>query len=233
MVAAVAGTIETPEDEGNSSTEGGDGVSATETTDGPAAQSTAGDAAGQAAGATEEAPPANNAAGSAPLSEDELVALLPDASIMPQGLDVITDATRTEAEVATALGGSRDAQTRLENWGWTANVEREFKAPEDSGLPLDATTTITVSLHGFSSEQAAAEALTYYSDVVVGLGYEEAEAGDIGATNRLLIMRQEDGGTVVALYVQKGSVLYRIGGYSPAGDPTTNVLNVALEVLAP
>jgi len=32
---------------------------------------------------------------------------------------------------------------------------------------------------------------------------------------------------LVALYVQEGSVLYRIGGFSLAGDPTLDVLGVA------
>ncbi len=70
-------------------------------------------------------------------------------------------------------------------------------------------------------------ALTFYSDIFALSGYEDVEAGDIGATNWMLRLPQEDGGTTVALYVQEGPVLYRIGGYSPGGDPTTNIVNVA------
>lgn len=229
IVAAAAGE-EAPEN-----TEPGGVATETSTeTSGAVSQSTAGDAVGQELGPTPTPPPANDAADLAnALSEQQLFALLPAASVMPQGLDSVTEETRTEAEVVDALGGSPDAATRLQNWGWTGNVERVFMASDPAALAPDATTNITVSLHGFSSEQAAAEALTYYSDILVEGGYAEAEAGDIGATNRLLVQPQEGGGTLVALYVQQGSVLYRFGGFSPAGDPTQDVLEVARQVVAP
>lgn len=168
--------------------------------------------------------------GSGP-SEEELQALLPAQDIMPQGLTAGEDVTRTQTEVAAAIGGNREAETNLQEWGWTGNVERNFTAADPAALAPDATTDITVSLHGFSDDAAAAEALVFFSDVLVGLGYEEVEVGDIGATNRMLVQPQEDGGTTVALYVQQGPVLYRIGGYSPGGDPTTNVVNVAQSML--
>jgi len=164
-------------------------------------------------------------------TEDDLRALLPGQEVMPDGLTAGEDVARTQAEVAAAIGGNREAETNLQTWGWSGNVERSFTAADPAALAPDATTDITVSLHGFADEAAAAEALVYFSDVLVGLGYEEVEVGDIGSTNRLLIMPQEDGGTTAALYVQEGPVLYRIGGYSPGGDPTTNVVNVAQAML--
>ena len=160
-------------------------------------------------------------------SEEELMALLPAQDVMPQGLTAGEDVTRNQTEVAAAIGGNREAETNLQEWGWTGNVERSFTAADPAALAPDATTDITVSLHGFRDDAAAAEALVYFSDVLIGLGYEEVEVGDIGATNRMLLMPQEDGGTTAALYVQEGPVLYRIGGYSPGGDPTSDVLDLA------
>ena len=197
----------------------------------PAEGTTQVDQAGEQAAVQPTEVAANAGAGTGPTAE-ELQALLPAAAIMPAGLDNVTDTTRTEAEVVTALGGGRDAETKLSSWGWSGNVERSFTAPDPAALAPDATTDITVSLHGFSSDAAAAEALTFYSDILVAGGYEEVEAGDLGATNRMLAQPQEDGGTTVALYVQQGPVLYRIGGYSPGGDPTANVINVATAMLS-
>ena len=232
VVAAAAGVEDPAGDEVNDAVAAGSTETPEQSTGDAGAQATAGNTAGQAAAPTQDS--GNNTAGapSGGLSEDELFARLPDASAMPQGLVLASESTRTEAEVVTALGGSRDAETRLQNWGWTGNVERTFAASESAGLPQDATTFISVSLHGFANQQAAAEALTFYSDILVANGYQEAEAGDIGATNRLLVLPQEDGGTEVALYVQEGSVLYRIGGYSPAGDPIPTVLDVARTTIA-
>ena len=44
-------------------------------------------------------------------------------------------------------------------------------------------------------------------------------------------MTDEEGQTYVALYVQDGSVMYRIGGYSAAGDPAQDVIDVATAML--
>ncbi len=189
------------------------------------------DPSGEQAGAQPTEPPAQEAVAGGP-SQADLEAMLPDPSAVPQGLDVVENTTRTQQEVLAALGNNREAETNLANWGWTANVERTFTASDPAALPPDATTNLTASLHGFATDQAAAEALTFSSDILLGLGYEEVEVGDIGATNRMLAQPQEDGGTTVALYVQQGPVLYRIGGYSPGGDPTTNVINVAQAMLS-
>ena len=168
-----------------------------------------------------------NPAGDGGLTEQELQALLPSQEIMPQGLVADADVTRTQEDVVVALGSTREAETNLETWGWTGNVERSFTAPDPAALGPDATTQIIVSIHGFSSDAAAAEALTFYSDIVVAGGYEEVEAGQVGDSNRLLVQPTEEGGTNVAFYVQDGPVLYRIGGYSPGGDPVQNAINVA------
>jgi hypothetical protein len=190
------------------------------------------DAAGQQAAVDPTQAPAEQAAGAGPTT-DQLMAMLPTLETLPVGgLDNVEDTALTQQEVVDALGGSRDAETKLTTWGWSGNATRSFAAPDATALAPDATTSITVSLHGFANDQAAAEALTFYSDVLLNSGYQEVEVGEIGATNRLLVQPQQDGGTLVALYVQQGNVLYRIGGYSPGGDPTENVVSVAQSVIA-
>jgi hypothetical protein len=160
------------------------------------------------------------------------MAMLPPVENLPlTGLDLTSDSALTREDVVAALGGSREVETNLTNWGWTGNAQRSYTASDPALLAPEATTDISISLHGFSSDQAAAEALTFYSDILINNGYQEIEAGDIGAANRMLIQQQAEGGTNVALYVQQGPVLYRIGGFSPAGDPTQNVIAVAQAVL--
>lgn len=161
--------------------------------------------------------------------QDSLIAALPDASTLPPGFGEGTDTARTQEEVVNALGGSRIAEQNLANWGWTANVERAFNnaAPE-----AGATSNITISLHGFKNAASAAEALPFYSDVLAANGYYDVEAPSLGANARMLQLDQEDGGVLVALYVQEGPILYRVGGYALGGDPTQDVINVATQMLA-
>ncbi len=189
------------------------------------------DTAGEQA-AVDPTQPAAQTGGVGPTA-DELMAMLPAPSALPiSGLDSTEDSSLSEEAVVEALGGGRDAETKLNTWGWSGNATRVYVAPDPAAMDPSATTNITISLHGFSNDQAAAEALTFYSDVLINLGYQEVEVGDIGASNRMMSQPQEDGGTLVALYVQQGPILYRIGGYSPAGDPSTNVVNVAQYIIS-
>jgi hypothetical protein len=190
------------------------------------------DAAGEQAAVDPTQPAAAPPNASAGPTSDQLMAMLPAQDIIPLGLDQVADSSLTKDQVVAAVGGNREAETRLNDLGWSGNAQRSFTAADPAVLPPDATTDLTVSLHGFGSDAAAAEALTFYSDVLLNSGYQEIEVGEVGATNRLLVQPQEDGGTTVALYVQQGPVLYRVGGYSPAGDPTTNVVTVAQAMIA-
>lgn len=187
---------------------------------------------------SEEEEPTAPAATEAPTAPPEtsvqtdeagLTALLPDASALPAGFEVLSESSRTLDEVIAALGGSRVAEQSLTTWGWTANVERNFTNP--AAAP-GTTASLTVSLHGFKDAASATEALPFYSDILVNLGYEELEAPALGDTARLLRIDQEDGGVLIALYVQEGPVLYRFGGYATeGGDPSPDVIDIATLVL--
>ncbi|MGC4192037.1 MAG: hypothetical protein QM589_12870 [Thermomicrobiales bacterium] len=174
------------------------------------------------------AQPTQQSASSGP-TQDQLAALLPEASTLPvTGLDVVEDSNLTEAEVVGQLGDNRTAEQNLDKWGWSGNASRSFSASDPTVLDPGATTNVVVSVHGFNSPESAQSALTFFSDILVNNGYEEADAPALGDKSRLLTTTNEDGTVNVALYVTKDNVMYRIGGASGAGgDPTDVVLQVA------
>lgn len=180
------------------------------------------------------APPADTTtdpAAAAGSSVEELRALLPDNSVLPAGFDAGTDSERDLAGVVQALGGSRTAEQSLQTWGWTGNVERSFNA-DPTVVGPGVATNVTISLHGFKDAPSAAESLPFYSDILANIGYVDVEPPALGENTRLLQQPTEDGGMNVALYVQSGPVLYRIGGYAPPGtDPTQTVIDVATAML--
>lgn len=178
--------------------------------------------------ATEE--PTQPPAEQADVKTDEagLTAMLPDVAELPPGFEVTSESSLTQEDVVAALGDSRIAEQNLTKWGWTANVQREFT---NAGAEAGATSSLTVSMHGFKDATSATEALPFYSDILVNLGYAEEETPDLGDSARLLRLDQEDGGVLIALYVEKGPVLYRFGGYALGGDPTQDVIDLATQVL--
>jgi len=176
--------------------------------------------------------PTQAAATTAGPTIDQLKALLPSDSIMPVGLDTVADIGLDETRVVTALSSNPGAQENLNKWGWSGNVGSSYSASDPGSLDPTATTAITVSIHGFGSDAFAADALTFFSDALVNTdgSWQESTAPALGGKGRLLTQKLEDGTTNVALYVQKGNVLYRIGGSSPGGDPTEGVLQVATQM---
>lgn len=177
------------------------------------------------------APAAGAADTSGALDQEQLTALLPDVAAAPAGLDTPTDTQRDLATVVGALGGGRLAETNLTTWGWTGNVERSFNASDPAVIEAGATAFLSVSVHGFATPQAASEALPFFSDILVEGGYQELDAPQLGDSARLLQIQNEDGTTNIALYVQDGTVLYRVGASSTGGDPTTDAVNVMTTIL--
>lgn len=211
------------------------GPGASSATPPPAADPGAAAADAPVAGATE--PPAETPADAAEAetaqTPEELAALLPAAGDAPAGLDTASDSELDQAGVAEALGGGRLAEQNLETWEWSGNAQRVFSPSDPEAIDAEATTFLSVSVHGFGTPEASAEALPFFSDILVESGWEEAEAPDLGDGARLLQSVGEDGTTNVALYIQDGTVLYRIGGASAGGDPTEDVTDVATAILEP
>ncbi len=170
-------------------------------------------------------------------SEDiDVAALMPTAEELPvQGLSSTGSGERSLSEVAATFGSAEaaaEAEQFLTDLGWSENVFVDFAAGDPSLLAPDATTVLTVSVHEFADQAAASEALPYFSNVVVAVqGFSEGQADPIGDEIRLLRGVSEDGTTNVAAYIVDGPLLYRIGGSSPAGDPTGHVLQLAADLI--
>ena len=180
-----------------------------------------------AAGADTDADADAEIAGETP----PLSALLPTAeevAVIVPGMVQTEDGERSEEEVLNALGGTEDAAQRLEAWGWQENLYRSFAYPAEAEVAPDATNFINISPHRFASDEAAAEALTYFSNiVVVAQGLEEIPVDPIGDNVRAL-RGAPDGVPLVVLYVQDGPTMYRIAAAAPAaGDPTSDVVALA------
>ena len=164
----------------------------------------------------------------------DLQAMLPDAGVIPAELDATQDSNLDLPTVVDALGGSRTAEQNLERWGWSGNVGRSYSASDPTLLAAGELDFFSVSIHGFADDASAAEALTYFSDVLVSIDgtYQDMDTGPIGDMARLLVSTDESGGQNVALYIQQGNVLYRIGGHSPAGgDGPGDVRTLAQAIL--
>ncbi len=180
----------------------------------------------------EETPGAPDLSGNGSLDEAGLEALLPVADQVPADLTEEINTTRAQEQVVESLGGGRPAEANLEDWGWSANVDRAFQVADPAAADPASTTYLGVSIHGFASPAAAAEALPFFADILIsGGGYAELDAPDIGDSAMMLTATNEEGVTFVTLYVQDGSVLYRFLGSSPAGDPAQDVLALANDLL--
>lgn len=182
--------------------------------------------------AAEETPGAPDLSGNGALDEAGLEALLPTADQVPADLSDEVNTTRTQEQVVESLGGGRPAESNLEDWGWSGNVDRAFQVPDMSVADPASTTYLGVSIHGFGNKTAAADALPFFSDILIdGGGYTEIDAPQVGDAARMMTMTNEEGVTYVFLYVQDGSVLYRFLGSSPAGNPAQDVMTLANEML--
>lgn len=158
-----------------------------------------------------------------------LTALLPDPGIVPAGFDGGTDSASDFTTVVGAIGGNREAEQSLTDWGWTANVSRSFTntAPTDG-----STDALLASLHGFRDAPSANAALTYFANFLATSGAVDVQAPALGEGSRMLSFTDENGNVTVSLYVQQGPVLYRfVGVASPGGDPTQAVIDFATQTL--
>jgi hypothetical protein len=164
-----------------------------------------------------------------PVAEGDLAALLPSSDQIPGSLPEQTTAERGADDVAASFGDDAEtAATRLDDWGWSQNIYRDFQADDATANP-ESVSTVNVSLHQFDSDESAAEALAYFSDAAAAGGLSDAEIDPIGDGSRALI-GGDTGSNLAAVYVQKGSVLIRIGTFSTAGDALPAAVEVATTV---
>lgn len=156
---------------------------------------------------------------------------LPTAQDVPAGLVQSADGTRTLDQAASSFSDAADAATKLQAWGWQGNAYREFAAAGGATADVNGLTYLTVSIHRFGSPEAATEALAYFvNDVTGSSGFQTKPVQKIGDQTTLLVSQTQ--GTNVVLYIRRGPLLYRIGGFSPQGDPTGATIAIAKKVVS-
>ena len=157
---------------------------------------------------------------------------LPTEDQVPDGLIQTADRQRTLDVVAVNYADPTDTAQRFTEWGWQGNVVRGFDLPDGASVPPGSTTSIDVSVHLFASAEGAAAALDYsFVDQATTSGAHEEPGRPIGDASRVLVAQDEEG-TGVTLYVQRGNSLIRVTAFSPDGDPTEDAFSVAETILA-
>jgi hypothetical protein len=160
-----------------------------------------------------------------------LINLVPSEDEVPDGL-ILTDETELDEEdVAATFSDPEEALAKLEEWGWRRHLQRVFGPAEEGEAGPDGVNFIVVSVHRFDSEDAANEALTYFSDAVIALqGLQPVEVEQLGDES-IALTGNPDAANLVVLYVRTGPYLVRIGASSPGGDPTGVVVDLAETIL--
>jgi hypothetical protein len=156
-------------------------------------------------------------------SERDALSYLPEVSDLDGSWVVSAEGTRTEEEVAAALGEGGDEA--LAGFRWRENPFRDFT--REGQAADDETFFVSVSVHRFGNEEGASEALAYFSDVLAAGGvYQPAAEVPVGDAS-VALAGSQDGANLYALYVQDGNYLIRLGGSSLLGDPAPFVNDVA------
>jgi hypothetical protein len=156
--------------------------------------------------------------------------MLPTASDMGERYERTEDDKRTREAVAESFSDPAAALSLLEGWEWRENAYRTFEIPAGNDPLASETTVINISIHRFGEEQGAKEALDYFAQAVIDAqGFEEFRIDRIGEQSRALI--GTEGGVNVVLYVRNGNYLIRIGGFSPEGDPTQDLIAIAEQIV--
>jgi hypothetical protein len=157
--------------------------------------------------------------------------MLPTTNEMPSGFERTEDDKRSKEAVAASFSNAEDATANLNEWEWRENAYRTFEIPDAGGDP-NGMSYVNISIHRFGTEQGAKDALTYFADDVIGTqGLEEFDIERIGEQTRAL-RGAPDGANLVVLYIRVDNYLIRIGGSSPQGDPTAEVVALAEQIAA-
>lgn len=154
--------------------------------------------------------------------------VLPSVRQLPDGFVVSEEGAYSKDDIVSQLG--ENGEELLREWKWRENAYRSFLIPDDVAPDPDTTTFLIVSVHRFGGSAGAKEALDYLANVLAASGYEEAEVPAIGDQQRALT--QSGDANIYVLYVRSGYYVIRIGGSSPAGDPSADVNALAEKLVA-
>ncbi len=166
-------------------------------------------------------PPAQPAA---PLG---LPSLVPPTLSLPQGqpFRLEEEGGRGLDEIATGFPDAVEAGRLLREWGFQDNLFRNYASDDP---PPDAAGWVELSLHRFATADGAAAALPYYADSrAAALGLRPIDLGLFGDQSAA-VAGATYGGQEVTIYARRGNILVRTTGITPSGDPTGDVIDVAL-----
>ena len=159
--------------------------------------------------------------------------LLPTDATAPEGFVLSDESAATSIDdVAQSFTDPVATAGFLEGWGWQGNATRTYVLADGAIAPDSGLTFLYVSVHQFGSPEAAAEALTYYSDELVQGGFTDSDVTAIGETTRGLIQATEEGVENGALYVQQGAFLLRVGTSGGAGQSLAAAAEVVESILS-
>jgi hypothetical protein len=140
---------------------------------------------------------------------------------------VTLDQTRTLDEHAAAFTDPVEAAQLLTDWGWEANVVRQYEETQ----PSDPGTTrpyLYISVARFQDETGAAAALPYVAqDLGAELGHRELPMSSLIGDESRQYVAPVDGGTDLTLYVRSGPLLMRVSTLLGDGSPTFDPVAVA------
>jgi hypothetical protein len=154
--------------------------------------------------------------------------VLPSVRQLPEGFVVSEEGAYSKSDIASQLG--ENGEELLREWKWRENAYRSFLVPDDVAPDPDTTTFLIVSVHRFGGSAGARDALDFLANVLAASGYQEADAPRIGDQQRALT--QSGDANIYVLYVRSGYYVIRIGGSSPAGDPSADVNALAEAIVA-
>jgi hypothetical protein len=120
--------------------------------------------------------------------------------------------------------GVADAATTLPAMGWQDGAYRQYSCDDP---PPGGVGWVSLAIHRFADAQAAATAVSFFANArsqVTGL--QAAPAPALGE-HAAALTGPAVNGTEYTLFVSDGSLLFRVTGVAPRGDPRTDVEAIA------
>jgi hypothetical protein len=139
------------------------------------------------------------------------------------------DGTYAFDELSNRLGGTNDAATKLDEWGWQASSYRVFAC---NNPPEGEVGRVEINVHRFRDAISAQQAVDYFAairaDGTLLIPGPTPPLGDYGVS----LGGPTSNGSEVTIYVSEGPLLIRVTGVSSNGIPFMNVLAVAQAVFS-
>jgi hypothetical protein len=170
-------------------------------------------------------------AGAEPAGTMEPIALLPAIADVPAGLVETGRRTRSLPEVAGNYTDPAETTRLFTQWGWQGNAVASFALPEGQEAQSGQVNGVYVSIHQFSSPDAARAALDFsLTEQAAGTVLQEVPVSPLGEHTRALY-GPEDYGNEITILVQQGSFFIRVSAAMLDGDPTADAVAVTEAIL--